>query len=103
MIDYPSLLQHIENWEPMQNYSSEEGFRSDLARFLFDNLKIKVEQNENVGIEVDILVDKKFPIEVKKSPNTSEYDRLRGQTDRYLEIFDSLIVVICKKKSRIGR
>jgi hypothetical protein len=47
---------------------------------------------------VDILVDQKYPIEVKKSPRGGELDRAFGQVFRQLDAYHNVIVVVCKPK-----
>jgi len=45
------------------------------------------------------LVNKSYPIEVKRDPTQSEYDRLLGQMIRHNKIFGSAIAVITNVSS----
>ena len=40
------------------------------------------------------MINKKYPIEVKKDPTQSEYDRLLGQMLRHNKLFGSAIAIV---------
>ena len=46
----------------------------------------------------DILVMRKIPIEMKKSPNKAEYGRCFSQVFEHLDAYGHVIVVICAVK-----
>jgi hypothetical protein len=46
-----------------------------------------------------LLINKKFPIEIKKDPSQSEYDRLLGQMIRHNKLFGSAIAVVTSVSS----
>jgi len=45
------------------------------------------------------LINGKYPIEVKKDPSQSEYDRLLGQMLRHNKVFGSAIAVVTNVSS----
>jgi hypothetical protein len=93
---FDDLVKDIEKWMPAMSYSTEDGYRVDLNAFLLGRgHKTRMEAGDTL---VDILVDQKFPIEVKKSPRGGELDREFGQVFRHLDAYNNVIVVVCKPK-----
>ena len=46
----------------------------------------------------DLVVNKTYVIELKKDPDSAEYDRLFGQLARHLQFYKTILVVICDAK-----
>lgn len=88
------IAQEIIEWVPIRGYKSEEGYQTDLYGYL----KGKGHQvDSEIGTSrIDILVDGKIPIELKKSPSLGELDRAQGQLDRHWHAYGSVILVICR-------
>lgn len=87
----------IESWRP-RGCITEKEFEASLLRKLKKELKGKKIQGQygSGRQRVDIVVDDKVPIEVKKDiKNTSTLHRLIGQIDNYLNNWGGLIIVIC--------
>ncbi|MHA2246600.1 MAG: hypothetical protein ACXADY_16780 [Candidatus Hodarchaeales archaeon] len=94
-----SLSNMIGDWVPSRRFKTEETYQNDLRTYLEykKNLEVQVE----AGItQVDILVEKAIPIELKKNPKRTDFDRLFGQIERNIEVYGKLIVVICQLQSR---
>ncbi len=90
--EYDKIVDIIISWIPARKRNQEEGYKVEL-RSHFENLKYKVSE-EKGDSKADLIINDKYPIELKKSPNFQEYDRLFGQTVRHVKYFDSLIIVI---------
>jgi|GEM_PF-4832264 len=87
-----NIARLIQSWIPSLRRNQEEAYKSDLRHYLAKYFnKVVEEQGDS---QVDIVVDDFIPIETKKSPNKSEYDRLDGQIIRHLKNYSCLIVVI---------
>jgi hypothetical protein len=97
--DFDSLVKDVSQWIPRRRYPSEDGYHADLASFLDHRSNYRV-QTERGDSRVDILINGKFPIELKKNPTQSEYDRLVGQLLRHKRAFGRCIVVICDVRRR---
>lgn len=94
---YGTVKKHIENWKP-RNCRTEKEFEKSLARKLDKELKNqKIETEYGYGKQrIDIVVDGKVPIEIKYNLKiTSAFQKLIGQLELYLEIWDIIIVVLC--------
>lgn len=95
--EFQSCIDSIKLWIPQRKRFNEEGYKIELRNHLTKE-KYKVE--EEIGdSNIDLLVNSKIAIEIKKAPNTSEYDRLTGQIVRHLMKFDFLIVVIANNSN----
>ncbi len=95
--DFESIISEIELWIPSKSYSTEDGYRAELNMFLAGKgHHTRMDTGETL---VDILVDHKYPIEVKKSPRGPDYDRAFGQIFRHLDAFHCVIVVVCSPKN----
>jgi hypothetical protein len=90
------IAADIYSWVPRKRYSSEEPYHVDLASFLTN--RGYTTQLEEGAEQVDILVDGQVPIEMKKSPTSSEYDRMQGQLFRFEGAYGCAIGVICDAK-----
>lgn len=92
--EFNQLVQGISQWIPSIRHSKEDGYRSELVGFLQYQRRyfIRQESGENLA---DIMVNEKYPIEVKKNPKQSEYDRLLGQMVRHYRANKCIIAVVC--------
>jgi hypothetical protein len=88
-----AVLKAIKEWIPRRRYSSEDGYQADLAAYLDGRgFKVRMDAGET---KVDILVDSSIPVELKKNPRQSAYDRLVGQATRNVRAYGFIIMVIC--------
>lgn len=90
---FNAVIQAIHSWIPGRRYPKEDGYQADLWGVLkgmgFDAMQ---EMGEN---QVDILVNRAIPIELKKNPTQSEYHRLYGQIAWMYRSYHCIIAVIC--------
>ena len=87
------LIQSIEGWTPLKRHRTEEGYQMDLRQYLQYECGYQCRLE---GVEMaDIVVDDKFPVELKKNPTQSEYDRLLGQLTRMHRAKNFAVGVIC--------
>ena len=87
----------IESWRP-RACNTEREYESALVAKLEKELKNqKIQRQFGHGSQkIDIVVDKKVAIEIKKDlKSTSSEQRLKGQLDQYLEDWDRLFIVLC--------
>lgn len=97
--DFNSLTQVINEWIPSKRHKTEEGYQSDLRSFLEYKHNLVVKEEAGVT-QVDILVEDRLPIEIKKNPSRGDFDRLSGQIDRNIEVYGNLTIVICQVQTR---
>lgn len=95
--EFEGLVQAIREWTPYRRYSHEDGYATDLRSYLQNTcgLACRAEAGES---NADIEVDGRFPIEVKKNPRLSQYDRLIGQLVRHCRSKGCAIAVVCDVK-----
>ncbi len=87
------LVQSIEGWTPLKRHRTEEGYQLDLQRYLQYECGYQCRLE---GVEMaDIVVEDKFPVELKKNPTQAEYDRLLGQLTRMHRAKNFAVGVIC--------
>ncbi len=92
------IIQLVEKWIPKQRYKSEESYVAALAEYLVGQ---GVQSPEQQGMSLtDILAGYDSAIEVKLTPERSDYDRLCGQVIRQLEEYSFVIVVIIRPDKR---
>ncbi len=86
------VIEKINNWIPERKRIIEEGYKIELRKYLKKYFK---DVDEEMGeSNVDLLVNKKYPIEIKKDPSQSEYDRLLGQMIRHNSLYGNATAVI---------
>lgn len=86
------IINDIRNWSPARRRNSEGEYKIELRKHL-ESLGYKL--NEEYGESIfDLLIDKKYAVEIKKSPNLSEYDRLFGQLARHLQHQINIVALI---------
>jgi len=92
--DFSELVSAIERWIPLKRHRNEEGYQLDLRTYLQYKCgyHVRLEAGETLA---DILVDNRFPIEVKKNPTQPQYDMLLGQLTRDYRAKGSAIAVVC--------
>lgn len=98
------IIRIVEDWEPQEEYSNEDGYRNDLLKYLREelNLPSPFGSNEHHKIRkesgralADIAVDEEVGIELKKDlARQAHVDRLVGQLRRYKKDYDNIIVVL---------
>ncbi len=90
--DYLQLISDVRAWTPARRRNSEAEYKIELRKHLES---IKYALNEEYGESLyDLLVERKYAIELKKDPNLSEYDRLFGQLARHLQHQHKVIILI---------
>ncbi|RJQ51493.1 MAG: hypothetical protein C4526_09815 [Nitrospiraceae bacterium] len=93
-LDCEKVITSINRWIPKRRRSSEEAYKVDLRNYFEEEFNFSVKE-ESGDSKSDLLVNKKIPIELKKSPSLSEYDRLFGQLVRHVLVHGTAIAVIC--------
>lgn len=96
------VCEAIESWRP-RGCTTEKDYERSLAKKLEKELlnqKI-TPQFGSARQRVDIMVDGKVPIEVKKDlKTTAAFQRTVGQLNQYLQDFEGIILVLCGDVSR---
>lgn len=88
---FNDIMEKIINWTPDRKRVIEEGYKIELRNYLERFFDLEEEVGES---NPDLLINKKYPIEVKRDPTLSEYDRLLGQMIRHNKLYGSAIAVI---------
>ena len=92
------MIKDVKDWMPDRRRNSEETYKVELRAHL---KSLNYELNEEFGErKYDLLVQRKYAIEIKKDPNLSEYDRLFGQLARHLQHQCKVIVLILEATSK---
>jgi hypothetical protein len=90
--EFSRLIRDVRNWMSARRRNSEESYKVELRGHLES---LKYELNEEFGeSKSDLLVVRKYAIELKKDPDRGEYDRLFGQVARHLQDYRGVIVLI---------
>src|SRR5689334_4126046 len=90
-------MERLSEWAPDRKRIIEEGYKIELRNYLERFFKIDEEVGES---NADLVVNSKYPIEVKKDPTQSEYDRLLGQMIRHNKLYGSAIAVVASISSQ---
>lgn len=85
------IVEKIIQWSPDRKRIIEEGYKIELRNYLEKYFNLEEEVGES---NPDILINKKYPIEVKRDPSQSEYDRLLGQMIRHNKLYGSAIAIV---------
>lgn len=88
---FSEIVEKLNDWRPNRKRIIEEGYKIELRNYLEKYFNLEEEVGES---NPDLLINKKYPIEVKKDPTQSEYDRLLGQMLRHNKLFGSAIAVV---------
>lgn len=91
------IVDKINAWTPDRKRGWEEGYKIELRKYLEQFYDVEEEIGET---NIDLLLNKKYPIEIKKDPTTSEYDRLLGQMIRHNKQYGSAIAVVTSLSSQ---
>ena len=90
------VVNDTEAWLPRANHRSEAAYRDDLSPWLWSRgHHTTIRKGDST---VDVLVDDKYPIMIIIEPKISDFHRAFGQIHRHLEVFQSVILVICRPK-----
>ena len=94
---FNDIVERIVNWTPDRKRIIEEGYKIELRNYLEKHFNLEEEVGES---NPDLLINKKYPIEVKRDPTQSEYDRLLGQMIRHNKLFGSAIAIVTSVSSQ---
>lgn len=90
--EFQKIIDDIRMWSPARRRNSEGEYKIELRKHLE---KVGYELNEEFGeSNFDLLVNKKYAVEIKKDPQQSDYDRLFGQLARHLQHQINVIALI---------
>lgn len=79
-------------WSPGRRRNSEGEYKIELRSHL---KSLQYEANEEFGeSNFDLLINKRYAIEIKKDPKLGDYDRLFGQLARHLQYQPRVIALI---------
>jgi hypothetical protein len=91
-VDFVHLIKDVREWVPARRRNSEAEYKIELRKHLES---LGHDLNEEFGeSKCDLLVRRRYAIELKKDPDLAEYDRLFGQLARHLQHQCSVIVLI---------
>lgn len=91
-VDFSRLVKDVRDWTPARRRNSEAEYKIELRKHLES---LSYELNEEYGeSKYDLLIRRKYAIELKKDPDLAEYDRLFGQLARHLQHQCKVIVLI---------
>lgn len=94
----PEVIRAIEEWTPKGRFKGEEAYEAALAEYLVAQ---GIDAPEQQGMShVDILAAHGIGIEIKLTPDRSDYDRLSGQIMRQLEEYGVVVVLILRPDKR---
>jgi hypothetical protein len=97
-ISVRSLINRIRKFEPPRRPSNEKQLEDMLISNLQSFYDIKTQLTyERARIDAQI---GKIGIEIKYQPSSSDFDRLYGQIEKYLNYLDYVIVVIACERSK---
>jgi hypothetical protein len=88
---FNDIIEKLVAWKPDRKRVIEEGYKIELRNYLDKYFNIEEEVGDT---NPDLLINKKYPIEVKRDPTLSEYDRLLGQMIRHNKLYGTAIAVI---------
>jgi hypothetical protein len=88
---FQQIVDKLLSWTPDRKRIIEEGYKIELRNYLEKHFDLEEEVGET---NPDLLLNKKFPIEVKRDPSQSEYDRLLGQMIRHNKLYGSAIAIV---------
>ncbi|NOU46461.1 MAG: hypothetical protein HOO86_05285 [Bacteroidales bacterium] len=94
---FDEIVGKINAWTPDRKRVLEEGYKIELRKYLEKYFDVEEEVGDT---NTDLLLNKKFPIEIKKDPTLSEYDRLLGQMIRHNKQYGNAIAVVTSLSSQ---
>jgi hypothetical protein len=90
---FEQACKTVSTWSPALRRNSEEAYKSELSYHLKEVLDSGAREEKSDSL-CDIALGKSVGIELKKSPDLSEYDRCFGQLARHLENFEFIVLAI---------
>lgn len=99
---FAEVRRVIKSWKP-RGCKTEKDYEKSLRQKLEKELKNRKIQRQFGAARqrVDIVVDGKVPIEIKKDLNsTAALQRTIGQLDQYLEDWPGVFLVLCGETDR---
>lgn len=93
---FEEIVNKLHTWTPDRKRVIEEGYKIEIRNFLERYFDLEEEVGES---NPDILVNRKYPVEIKRDPTQSEYDRLLGQMIRHNKAFGSAIAIVVNVSS----
>lgn len=94
---FSEIVDKIVAWTPDRKRVLEEGYKIELRKYLEKFFDVEEEVGDT---NTDLLLNKKYPIEIKKDPTLSEYDRLLGQMIRHNKQYGCAIAVVTSLSSQ---
>lgn len=94
---FNDIVQKIALWTPDRKRIIEEGYKIEIRHYLEEFFEVEEEVGDT---NPDLLINGKYPIEMKKDPTQSEYDRLLGQMIRHNKSFGSAIAIVTSVSSQ---
>jgi hypothetical protein len=94
---FTDIVNKLISWTPDRKRIIEEGYKIELRNYLEKYFILEEEVGES---NPDLLINKKYPIEVKKDPTQAEYDRLLGQMIRHNKLFGNAIAIVTSASSQ---
>lgn len=94
---YKEIIDKLNTWLPDRKRVIEEGYKIELRNYLNKFFDVDEEVGES---NPDLLINGRYPIEIKKDPTQSEYDRLLGQMIRHNKSFGNAIAIVTNISSR---
>ncbi len=91
---FEKIIASIKKWVPRRRRPNEEAYKIDLRNYLEVECKFSVKEEPGES-RPDLLVNTKFPAELKKNPRLADYDRLFGQLVRHTLAYGTAVAVIC--------
>lgn len=88
---FAEIVDKINSWIPDRKRIIEEGYKIELRNYFEKFFVLEEEVGES---KPDLLLYGKYPIEIKKDPSQSEYDRLLGQMIRHNKFYGSAIAIV---------
>jgi hypothetical protein len=94
---FTDIVEKIVQWTPDRKRAIEEGYKIEIRNYLEKHFSLEEEVGDT---NPDLLINEKYPIEIKRDPSQSEYDRLLGQMIRHNKSFGNAIAIITNISSQ---
>ncbi len=96
--EFEKLIKVVSLWSPARRRNSEGEYKIELRKHLeASGFGLNEEFGES---NFDLLINKRYAIEIKKDPNLSEYDRMFGQLARHLQHQLNIIALVMDAPSQ---
>jgi len=93
---FEEVVRDIEEWLPRTTYNHESLYRDELNPWLWSRGHLTTIRKGDSTVSV--IVDNKYPIMILVEPELTDFHRAFGQFHRYLEGFQSAVMVVCRPK-----